>query len=61
MEPLEERLSRSLQERAGDVEPTPALWQRVDQRIARRRRWRRWSWTCRSCAATSWRMHRIWR
>ncbi len=38
MDPLEERLSRSLEERAGDVEPTPALWQRVDRRIARRRR-----------------------
>ena len=51
MDPLEERLSRSLQERAGDVEPTPALWQRVDQRIARRRRLTVLGWVGATAAA----------
>lgn len=35
---LEERLRASLRARAEDVEPTPYLWERVDDRI-RRRRW----------------------
>ena len=51
MASLEERLSRSLQERAGDVEPTPALWQRVDQRIARRRRLTVLGWVGATAAA----------
>ena len=37
---IEQRLRDALQARAHDVEPTPQLWQRVDARIARRRRWR---------------------
>lgn len=37
---LEQRLRASLQERADDVEPTPALWQRVEGKAMRRNRWR---------------------
>ena len=37
---IEQRLRDALRARAHDVEPTPQLWQRVDARIARRRRWR---------------------
>jgi hypothetical protein len=36
---IEDRIRDSLQQRAEDVEPTPALWQEVDRRITRRR-WR---------------------
>jgi hypothetical protein len=39
MSPIEDRIRTSLQQRAEDVEPTPALWQEVDRRITRRR-WR---------------------
>jgi hypothetical protein len=37
---LEQRLRASLQERADDVEPTPALWQRVEGKAMSRNRWR---------------------
>jgi len=37
---LEERLRASLQARADDVEPTPALWARVEDKAMRRNRWR---------------------
>lgn len=37
---LEERLRASLQARAEDVEPTPALWNRVEEKAMRRNRWR---------------------
>ena len=37
---LEQRLRASLQERADDVEPTPALWQAVEGKAMRRNRWR---------------------
>ena len=37
---IERRLRDVLQTRAEDVEPTPQLWRRVEDRIARRRRWR---------------------
>jgi hypothetical protein len=36
---LEDRIRASLQARAGDVQPTPALWERVSDRVTRRRRW----------------------
>ena len=37
---LEQLLRDSLHNRAGDVEPTPALWQEVDERRHARLRWR---------------------
>jgi hypothetical protein len=40
LDDLEQLVRDSLQARAQDVEPTPALWQEVDRRIARRRRLR---------------------
>lgn len=39
---VEERIRRALQTRAGDVQPDPATWDRVQARI-RRRAWVRWS------------------
>lgn len=42
MEEIERRVRDSLRARAGDVEPTPLLWERVQQRI-RRGRW--WVWS----------------
>lgn len=51
MEPVEERLRRSLGQRAEDVEPTPALWQEVDRRVTRRRGLRLWTWSLAGAAA----------
>ena len=51
---LEELLRDSLHDRAGDVEPTPALWQEVDRRRYTRLRWRTvrmWSGAVASAAA----------
>lgn len=42
MRDIERRLRESLQARAGDVEPTPLLWERVQSRV-RRNRW--WAWS----------------
>lgn len=42
MRDIERRLRESLEARAGDVEPTPVLWERVQARV-RRNRW--WTWT----------------
>jgi hypothetical protein len=36
---LEDRIRASLKARAGDVEPTPVLWEEVDRKISRRRWW----------------------
>lgn len=36
---LEQRIRSTLHDRAGDVEATPELWERVSQRTARRARW----------------------
>lgn len=41
---LEDRIRRSLQARAADVEPTQQLWERVTDRTARRYRWRAGMW-----------------
>jgi hypothetical protein len=51
MERLEQLLRESLQARAQDVEPTPALWLEVDRRIARRRRVQVLSWSFAGAAA----------
>ena len=51
---LEQLLRDSLHDRAGDVEPTPALWQEVDRRRHTRLRWRTvrlWSAAVASAAA----------
>lgn len=53
MEPIEERLERSLHERADDVEATPALWQEVDRRVTRRRGLQLWSWALAGAAAVA--------
>lgn len=41
---IDELVRASLRERAGDVEPTPALWNRVDGRLRRRHRRRVAAW-----------------
>ncbi len=51
MDPIEQRLSTSLHERAEDVEATPHLWQEVDRRLRRRQRWTAWSWIAASATA----------
>ena len=51
---LEQLLRDSLHDRAGDVEPTPALWQEVDRRRHTHLRWRTmrvWSGAAASAAA----------
>ena len=40
---IEELVRQSLRQRSEDVEPTPALWQEVDRRVARHRRRRSWA------------------
>ena len=50
MKDIERRLRESLRARAGDVEPTPLLWERVEQRI-RRDRWRVWALAAAGTAA----------
>lgn len=44
MDPIEQQIRDSLGQRAGDVESTPALWQRVDAGVARRKRRRVLAW-----------------
>jgi hypothetical protein len=51
MERMEELIRQSLQARAQDVEPTPALWLEVDRRVARRRRFQVVSWSLAGVAA----------
>jgi hypothetical protein len=51
MERMEQRIRESLEARAHDVEPTPALWLEVDRRIERRRRVHAWSWALAGAAA----------
>jgi hypothetical protein len=45
MERMEQLIRESLEARAHDVEPTPALWLEVDRRVARRRRFQVVSWS----------------
>jgi hypothetical protein len=45
MERMEKLIRESLEARAHDVEPTPALWLEVDRRVARRRRFQVVSWS----------------
>jgi hypothetical protein len=45
MERMEKLIRESLEARAHDVEPTPALWLEVDRRVARRRRFQVASWS----------------
>jgi hypothetical protein len=45
MERMEQLIRESLEARAHDVEPTPALWLEVDRRVARRRRLQVVSWS----------------
>jgi hypothetical protein len=51
MERMEQLIRESLQARAQDVEPTPALWLEVDRRVARRRRFQVLSWSLAGAAA----------
>jgi hypothetical protein len=51
MERMEELIRQSLQARAQDVEPTPALWLEVDRRVARRRRLQVVTWSLAGVAA----------
>jgi hypothetical protein len=51
MERMENLIRESLQARAQDVEPTPALWLEVDRRVARRRRFQVVSWSLAGAAA----------
>lgn len=48
---LESMLRASLEERAGDVEPTPELWRQVDRRISHRRALPLFVWTAAGVAA----------
>lgn len=48
---LEDRIRASLQARAGDVEPTPTLWQRVSDRATRLSWWHVGAWTLSGAAA----------
>lgn len=50
MEDIERRIRESLQARAGDVEPTPMLWERVQQRV---RKDRVWNWSLAAVAAAA--------
>lgn len=50
---LEDRIRASLQARAGDVEPTPTLWQRVSGRVGRRTWWQIGGWTLSGAAAAA--------
>jgi hypothetical protein len=45
MERMEQLIRESLEARAHDVEPTPALWLEVDRRVARRKRLQVVSWS----------------
>jgi hypothetical protein len=45
MERMEALIRQSLEARAQDVEPTPALWLEVDRRVARRKRFQVVSWS----------------
>ncbi|MFA9432141.1 hypothetical protein [Egicoccus sp. AB-alg2] len=45
MDRIEELIRESLQTRAQDVEPTPALWLEVDRRVARRKRFQVVTWS----------------
>jgi hypothetical protein len=45
MERMEQLIRESLEARAHDVEPTPALWLEVDRRVARRKRFQVVSWS----------------
>jgi hypothetical protein len=45
MERMEQLIRESLEARAQDVEPTPALWLEVDRRVARRRRFQVATWS----------------
>jgi hypothetical protein len=51
MERMEQLIRESLEARAQDVEPTPALWLEVDRRVARRRRFRVLTWSLAGAAA----------
>ena len=51
MDELERKLRESLQARANDVEPTPALWNRVEATITRRSRWHAAVWALAGVAA----------
>ena len=53
MEELERKLRESLQARAGDVEPTPALWTQVQAKVARRSRWHAAVWALAGVAAVA--------
>jgi hypothetical protein len=48
---LEDRIRASLHERADDVQPTPALWERVSARTRRRARWQLGAWALSGAAA----------
>lgn len=48
---LEDQIRASLQTRADDVTPTPALWERVQTRTARSARWRAFLWAVSGAAA----------
>ena len=50
---LEDRIRASLQARAGDVEPTPTLWQRVSDRVGRRAWWQVGAWTLSGAAVVA--------
>jgi hypothetical protein len=51
MERMEALIRQSLEARAQDVEPTPALWLEVDRRVARRRRLQVLTWSLAGAAA----------
>ncbi len=53
MDRIEQLVRDSLQTRARDVEPTPALWREVERRIARRRRQRVITWSLAGAAAAA--------
>lgn len=51
MDELERKIRDSLQQRSRDVEPTPALWDRVERRIGRRRWLTAGAWALGTAAA----------
>jgi hypothetical protein len=51
MERMEALIRQSLEARAQDVEPTPALWLEVDRRVTRRRRLQVLTWSLAGAAA----------
>ncbi|GGI03693.1 hypothetical protein [Egicoccus halophilus] len=51
MDRVEELIRESLQTRALDVEPTPALWREVDRRVVARRRYQVLTWSLAGAAA----------